>query len=108
MSVVFINVLLRHPPSTRRFGACCVPVAQEEVVEVEVAPEAEAQVEAEPEVEPEPEPEPEPEEVHEEEGTWHGQSLHRSPAGHSALCTVASKTCQHHLAAKQIKCNLSM
>ncbi|XP_067347265.1 troponin T, fast skeletal muscle isoforms-like isoform X3 [Channa argus] len=35
--------------------------AQEEVVEVEVAPEAEAQVEAEPEVEPEPEPEPESE-----------------------------------------------
>ncbi|XP_074480113.1 troponin T, fast skeletal muscle isoforms-like isoform X3 [Sebastes fasciatus] len=59
MSVVFINGLLRHPPSSRWFGACCVPLAQEEVVEVEVAPEAEAQVEAEPEVEPEPEPEPE-------------------------------------------------
>ncbi|KAL3065942.1 hypothetical protein OYC64_015977 [Pagothenia borchgrevinki] len=70
MSVVFINVLLRHSPSTRRFGACCVPVAQEEVVEVEVAPEAEAQVEAEPEVEPEPEPEPEPDEVHEEEEAY--------------------------------------
>lgn len=93
MSVVFINGLLRHPPSSRRFGACCVPVAQEEVVEVEVAPEAEAQVEAEEEVEPEPEPEPEPQEVvqqvvHEEEGTWHGQSIHPSPAGHSALCSV--------------------
>ncbi|XP_069031198.1 troponin T, fast skeletal muscle isoforms-like, partial [Embiotoca jacksoni] len=52
-----------------------VPVAQEEVVEVEVAPEAEAQVEAEPEVEPEPEPEPEPQEavqevVHEEEDAY--------------------------------------
>lgn len=35
--------------------------AQEELVEVEVAPEKEAQVEAEPEVEPEPEPEPEKE-----------------------------------------------
>uniref|UniRef100_A0A8P4K8Q2 Troponin T, fast skeletal muscle n=1 Tax=Dicentrarchus labrax TaxID=13489 RepID=A0A8P4K8Q2_DICLA len=71
MSVVFINGLLRHPPSSRRFGACCVPVAQEEVVEVEVAPEAEAQVEAEPEVEPEPEPEPEPQEVvHEEEEAY--------------------------------------
>lgn len=74
-------------PLPRRFGACCVPVAQEEVVEVEVAPEAEAQVEAEPEVEPEPEPEPEPQEVvqkvvHEEEGMWHGQSVHPSPAGH--------------------------
>ncbi|XP_069581720.1 troponin T, fast skeletal muscle isoforms-like, partial [Brachyistius frenatus] len=61
--------------SARRFGACCVPVAQEEVVEVEVAPEAEAQVEAEPEVEPEPEPEPEPQEavqevVHEEEDAY--------------------------------------
>ncbi|XP_067347245.1 troponin T, fast skeletal muscle isoforms-like isoform X1 [Channa argus] len=53
--------------------------AQEEVVEVEVAPEAEAQVEAEPEVEPEPEPEPEsepePQEVvqqvvHEEEDAY--------------------------------------
>lgn len=53
------------------FGACCVAVAQEEVVEVEVAPEAEAQVEAEPEVEPEAEPEEEEEEeVQEEEGTW--------------------------------------
>ncbi|KAF7212574.1 transcript variant X2 [Nothobranchius furzeri] len=59
-----------------------VPVAQEEVVEVEVAPEAEAQVEAEPEVDPEPEPEPEPEPqevvkpvVREEEGTWHGQAV---------------------------------
>ncbi|KAM7424633.1 hypothetical protein PAMA_000811 [Pampus argenteus] len=72
MSVVFINGLLRHPPSPRRFGACCVPVAQEEVVEVEVAPEAEAQVEAEPEVEPEPEPEPEEEEeeVQEEEEAY--------------------------------------
>ncbi|XP_063738525.1 troponin T, fast skeletal muscle-like isoform X2 [Eleginops maclovinus] len=72
MSVVFINGLLRHPPSTRRFGACCVPVAQEEVVEVEVAPEAEAQVEAEPEVEPEPEPEPEEVQqvVHEEEDAY--------------------------------------
>lgn len=89
MSVVFINGLLRHPTSTRRFGACCVPLAQEEVVEVEVAPEAEAQVEAEPEVEPEPEPErepepePEPEEVvqqvaHEEEGTWHGPDIQHS------------------------------
>lgn len=90
MSVVFINGLLQH---TRRFGAWCVPVDQEEVVEVEVAPEAEAQVEAEPEVEPEPEPEPEPEAepepepepvrqvVHEEEGRWHGQSVHLSPAG---------------------------
>lgn len=87
MSVVFINGLLRHPPSSRWFGACCVPLAQEEVVEVEVAPEAEAQVEAEPEVEPEPEPEPE-EVVQQEEGTWHGQSVHRSPAGHSALCSV--------------------
>lgn len=88
MSVVFINGLLRRPPSARRFGACCVPVAQEEVVEVEVAPEAEAQVEAEPEVEPEPEPEPEEvvqQVVHEEEGTWHGQSVHQTPAGHSAL-----------------------
>ncbi|XP_023262713.1 procyclic form-specific polypeptide A-beta-like [Seriola lalandi dorsalis] len=63
--------------------------AQEEVVEVEVAPEAEAQVEAEPEVEPEPEPEPEEvqEVVHEEEGMWHGQFIHPSPAGHSALCS---------------------
>ncbi|XP_061742943.1 troponin T, fast skeletal muscle-like isoform X2 [Nerophis ophidion] len=47
--------------------------AQEELVEVEVAPEAEAQVEAEPEVEaepvvePEPEAEPEPQEVFQEE-----------------------------------------
>lgn len=94
MSVVFVHGLLRHPPSPRRFGACCVPVAQEEVVEVEVAPEAEAQVEAEPEVEPEPEPEPEPQKVvqqvfHEEEGTWHGQSVHPSSTGHSALCSVA-------------------
>lgn len=88
MSVVFINGLLQH---TRRFGAWCVPVDQEEVVEVEVAPEAEAQVDAEPEVEPEPEPEAEPEPepepepvrqvVHEEEGRWHGQSVHLSPAG---------------------------
>ncbi|KAF3686199.1 Troponin T, fast skeletal muscle isoform [Channa argus] len=79
MSLVFINDLLRHPPSPRWFGACCVSVAQEEVVEVEVAPEAEAQVEAEPEVEPEPEPEPEsepePQEVvqqvvHEEEDVF--------------------------------------
>ncbi|KAM9410312.1 LOW QUALITY PROTEIN: troponin T type 3b (skeletal, fast) [Pholidichthys leucotaenia] len=77
MSVIFINGLLRHT-SARRFGACCVPVAQEEVVEVEVAPEAEAQVEAEPEVEPEPEPEPEAEAeaeevqqvVHEEEEAY--------------------------------------
>lgn len=45
------------------------PVAQEEVVEVEVAPEAEAQVE-EPEVEAEAEAEAEPEEYREEEGTW--------------------------------------
>uniref|UniRef100_A0A3Q2WTV7 Troponin T3, fast skeletal type n=1 Tax=Haplochromis burtoni TaxID=8153 RepID=A0A3Q2WTV7_HAPBU len=69
MSMVFINGLFRHPPSPRWFGACCVPVAQEEVVEVEVAPEAEAQVEAEAEVEPEPEPEPEvvQQVVHEEE-----------------------------------------
>ncbi|TKS69467.1 Troponin T, fast skeletal muscle isoform [Collichthys lucidus] len=69
MSVVFINGLLQHPLSSRRFGACCVPVDQEEEVEVEIAPEAEAQVEAEPEVEPEPEAEPEPEvqQVHEEE-----------------------------------------
>lgn len=89
MSVVFINGLLRHPPSPRRFGACCVPVAQEEVVEVEVAPEAEAQVEAEPEVEPEPEPEPE-EVVHEEEGTWHGRSVHPSPAGHPTLSRIVS------------------
>uniref|UniRef100_A0A3B4GYZ6 Troponin T3, fast skeletal type n=1 Tax=Pundamilia nyererei TaxID=303518 RepID=A0A3B4GYZ6_9CICH len=68
--MVFINGLFRHPPSPRWFGACCVPVAQEEVVEVEVAPEAEAQVEAEAEVEPEPEPEPEvvQQVVHEEEG----------------------------------------
>lgn len=90
MSVVFINGLLRHPPSPRRFGACCVPVAQEEVVEVEVAPEAEAQVEAEPEVEPEPEPEPEVVQkvVHEEEGMWHGQSFHLFSAGHSALCAI--------------------
>lgn len=77
MSVVVINGLLQYPLSTWRFGACCVPVAQEEVVEVEVAPEAEAQVKAEPEIEPEPEPEPEPQEVvHEEEGTWHGQYIH--------------------------------
>ncbi|XP_074480095.1 troponin T, fast skeletal muscle isoforms-like isoform X1 [Sebastes fasciatus] len=68
MSVVFINGLLRHPPSSRWFGACCVPLAQEEVVEVEVAPEAEAQVEAEPEVEPEPEPEPEEVVQQEEDG----------------------------------------
>lgn len=69
-------------------------VAQEEVVEVEVAPEAEAQVEAEPEVEPEPEPEPEPEEVQqvvqEEEGTWHGQSAQPSPAGYPAFCFTGS------------------
>ncbi|KAF7653471.1 hypothetical protein LDENG_00082380 [Lucifuga dentata] len=50
-------------------------VAQEEIVEVEVAPEAEAQVEAEPEVEPEAEPEPEPQEVvqevvHQEEDAY--------------------------------------
>lgn len=94
MSVVFINGLLQH---TWWFGACCVPVDQEEVVEVEVAPEAEAQVEAEPEVEPEPEqepeaePEPEPEPevvqqvVHEEEGMWHGQCIHLSPAGPPAV-----------------------
>lgn len=87
MSMVFINGLFRHPPSPRWFGACCVPVAQEEVVEVEVAPEAEAQVEAEAEVEPEPEPEPEvvQQVVHEEEGMWHGQSHHLFSAGHPAL-----------------------
>ncbi|XP_077450269.1 troponin T type 3b (skeletal, fast) isoform X2 [Stigmatopora argus] len=44
--------------------------AQEELVEVEVAPEAEAQLEAEPEFEPEPEVEPEPEPVREEEDAY--------------------------------------
>lgn len=75
MSVVFINGPVRRATSTRPCAACCVPVAQEELVEVEVAPEAEAQVDAEPEpepeAEPEPEPEPEPQEVvQEEEGRW--------------------------------------
>lgn len=83
MSVVFINGPVRRAISTRPCAACCVPVAQEELVEVEVAPEAEAQVDAEPEVEPQPEPEPEPEAepepepepepqevVQEEEGRW--------------------------------------
>lgn len=83
MSVVFINGPVRRATSTRPCAACCVPVAQEELVEVEVAPEAEAQVDAEPEVEPQPEPEPEPEAepepepepepqdvAQEEEGRW--------------------------------------
>lgn len=112
MSVVFINGLLQH---TWRFGACCVPVDQEEVVEVEVAPEAEAQVEAEPEVEPEPEqepeaePEPEPEVVqqvvHEEEGMWHRQCIHLSPAGPPAvhsLDIIIKPTAKHILPDKTV------
>lgn len=79
-----------------------MPVDQEEEVEVEIAPEAEAQVEAEPEVEPEPEAEPEPEvqQVHEEEGMWHGQSVHLSPAGHLALHRIENLVNIH--AAKHI------
>ncbi|KAM4602451.1 troponin T, fast skeletal muscle-like [Polymixia lowei] len=57
-----INDLLRH--LSRPLAACCVAVDQEEIVQVEVAPEAEVQVE------PEPEPEPEPEEVVEEEEAY--------------------------------------